>query len=95
MTFPEETSAKTEALTAESPEAGAPESSTPESPEGTSAEAVPEVPQAPIVATRLKSSAAPKETWIPIVWATARDSTVIVTAAPLILMVAPSGMLTE
>ena len=47
MTFPEETSAKTEALTAESPEAGAPESSTPESPEGTSAEAVPEVPQAP------------------------------------------------
>lgn len=47
MTFPDETSDKTEALTAESPEAGAPESSAPESPEGTSAEAVPEVPQTP------------------------------------------------
>ena len=47
MTFPEETSDKTEDLTAESPEAGAPESSAPESPEGISAEAVPEVPQAP------------------------------------------------
>ena len=47
MTFPEETSDKTEDLTAEAPKAGAPEDSASESPEGISAEAVPEVPQAP------------------------------------------------
>ena len=61
MTFPEETSDKTEDLTAEAPKAGAPEDSAPESPEGISAEAVPEVPQAPDAAAHEEAAEAPED----------------------------------
>ena len=57
--------------------------------------ATPEAPQAPRVAITPRNRAEPKLTSMPRVWATARAKTVMVTAAPSILMVAPSGMLTE
>ncbi len=57
--------------------------------------ATPEAPQAPRVATTLRNTALGKLTSMPRVWATARVITVMVTAAPFILTVAPSGILTE
>ena len=46
-------------------------------------------------ATTLSSSAVGISTAMPKVWTAARDNTVMVIAAPAILMVAPSGMETE
>ena len=57
--------------------------------------ATPDAPQAPMVAIRPRKMADAKLTSTPTVWATAKEKTVIVTAAPSMLMVAPSGMLTE
>ena len=57
--------------------------------------ATPEAPQAPNVVMMQRKSADVKGTSIPNVCATASVITVMVTAAPFILMVAPSGMLTE
>ena len=57
--------------------------------------ATPEAPQAPMVAMMPRNRADAKLTSTPTVLATASEKTVIVTAAPSILMVAPSGMLTE
>ena len=57
--------------------------------------ATPEAPQAPSVATTPRNRAEAKLTSTPSVCAIANEKTVIVTAAPSMLMVAPSGMLTE
>ena len=57
--------------------------------------ATPEAPQTPRVAIRLRKRAETKLTCRPIVGATDRERTVIVTAAPSMLIVEPSGMLTE
>ena len=57
--------------------------------------ATPEAPQAESVARRLKIIAVGKLTSIPMVWAAASVMTVMVMAAPFILMVAPRGMVTE
>ena len=57
--------------------------------------ATPDAPQAPRVEIMLRRSALTKPTSTPTVWATAMVITVMVTAAPFILMVAPSGILTE
>ena len=54
--------------------------------------ATPEAPQAPMVETRQSSSAVGRSTLMPSVCAAARESTAIVMAAPLMLIVAPSGM---
>ena len=52
----------------------------------------PDAPQAPTVATMQSRSAVGRSTLMPRVWAAARDSTAMVMAAPLMLMVAPRGM---
>ena len=57
--------------------------------------ATPDAPQAPRVAMMPRNRAEMKLTSTPMVWVTAKVMTVMVTAAPLMLMVAPSGMLTE
>ena len=57
--------------------------------------ATPEVPQAPKAAMAQSINADRKLTSTPTVWATARVMTVMVIAAPFMLIVAPSGMLTE
>ena len=57
--------------------------------------ATPDAPQAPSVAITLRNSADAKLTSMPKVLATASVITVMVTAAPFIFIVAPSGMLTE
>ena len=54
--------------------------------------AIPEAPQAAKVASKLKITAIANDTFMPNVCAAARDIIVIVTAAPLILIVAPSGI---
>ena len=54
--------------------------------------ATPEVPAAEIAAIRLSRNAVGISTLIPIVFAAARESTFIVTAAPAIFIVAPSGI---
>ena len=54
--------------------------------------ATPEAPQAPSVATTLSSSAVAKSTWMPNVFTAASVSTVMVMAAPAMLIVAPSGI---
>ena len=56
--------------------------------------ATPEAPQAPRVATMDRNRAEAKLTSTPTVCATASDRTVMVTAAPFMLMVDPNGMLT-
>ena len=57
--------------------------------------ATPEAPQAAKVATILSNKALPKETSTPKVLQVAKVITVIVTAAPFIFMVQPSGKHTE
>ena len=57
--------------------------------------ATPEAPQAEIAASTLKMNAITGSTVMPSDAAAAIAITVIVTAAPAILMVAPSGMETE
>ncbi|MNP54858.1 hypothetical protein D3C76_1494480 [compost metagenome] len=57
--------------------------------------ATPEAPQAQIAATTLSSNAVGTSTGIPRVCTAASVSTVMVMAAPAMLMVAPSGMETE
>ena len=57
--------------------------------------ATPEAPQAANVDKTLKIKAVAKSTLIPKVWAIAKVKTVIVTAAPSILIVAPKGIETE
>ena len=57
--------------------------------------ATPDAPQALIAARILRMRAVPKSTGIPKVWTAAKVRTEIVTAAPAILIVAPSGMETE
>ena len=57
--------------------------------------ATPDAPQADKVARILKIMALGISTAIPKVWAAASVMTVIVIAAPSMLMVAPSGMVTE
>lgn len=57
--------------------------------------ATPDAPQAPKVEIRHNASVTGSGTEIPIVWHTARVMTVIVTAAPSILIVEPNGMLIE
>ena len=57
--------------------------------------ATPDAPQALTVATRLSSRAVKKSTWICWVCAAAIANTVMVIAAPAILIVAPSGMAME
>ena len=57
--------------------------------------ATPEAPQALIAATRQSSRAVGRSTAMPSVCAAARVSTLMVMAAPAMLMVAPSGMATE
>ena len=54
--------------------------------------ATPDAPHALTVATKLNSNAMPKSTWMPCVCAAASANTVIVIAAPAMLIVAPSGM---
>ena len=55
----------------------------------------PDVPQAQTDATTHKSNAVKKSTSTPKLKAAAKDKTVIVMAAPAILMVAPSGIVIE
>ena len=55
----------------------------------------PEVPQAQMEATKLKITAEKKLTSIFKLWAAANVNTVIVMAAPAILMVAPNGIVIE
>ena len=57
--------------------------------------ATPDEPHAPRVEIIHNMTAKGNATWIPIVLHTARVITVIVTAAPSILMVEPKGMLIE
>jgi len=57
--------------------------------------ATPEDPQAANVDIIQRIIAVGSETVIPKVWQTAKDITVIVTAAPSMLMVEPKGMLIE
>ncbi len=57
--------------------------------------ATPEAPQAQTAASRLSNTAVATSTWMPSVLTAARVSTVMVIAAPPMLMVAPSGMETE
>ena len=57
--------------------------------------ATPDAPQAPRVATKLRIIATRMLTSIPCEKAAARDITVIVIAAPSILIVAPRGIATE
>ena len=57
--------------------------------------ATPEAPQAPRALMKASTMAAVKETEMPRVLAAARAMTVMVTAAPSMLMVAPRGMDTE
>ena len=57
--------------------------------------ATPEAPQAPSEATTLSTSAVQKSTCPPSVCTAAIVSTVMVMAAPAMLMVAPRGMETE
>ncbi|CSC64893.1 Uncharacterised protein [Vibrio cholerae] len=57
--------------------------------------ATPEAPQAETAATTLRSSAVIRSTSIPMVCTAARVSTVIVIAAPAMLIVAPNGIETE
>ena len=57
--------------------------------------ATPEAPQAQMAATTLSSTAVGRSTVIPRVCTAARVSTVIVMAAPAMLMVAPRGIDTE
>ena len=57
--------------------------------------ATPDDPQAPKAAMILSRRALVIVTSIPSVWQVARDITVIVTAAPFILMILPRGILTE
>lgn len=57
--------------------------------------ATPDAPQAPKVAMMLSSSALPNDGAMPNVWQAAKVITVMVTAAPSILIVLPRGMLTE
>ncbi|MNH30934.1 hypothetical protein D3C79_912590 [compost metagenome] len=57
--------------------------------------ATPDAPQAQTAATMLSSTAVGRSTGMPSVCTAARVSTVIVMAAPAILMVAPSGIDTE
>ena len=57
--------------------------------------ATPEAPQAESAARRLRMIAVGISTWIPSVKAVAIVITVIVIAAPSILIVAPSGIVTE
>ena len=56
--------------------------------------ATPEAPQAPRVAISDRKSAEAKLTSTPTVFATASERTVMVTAAPFMFTVDPSGMLT-
>ena len=53
--------------------------------------ATPETPQAAMEATRHSNSVVPKSTGMPNVNTAASVSTLMVTAAPAMLMVAPSG----
>ena len=57
--------------------------------------ATPDVPAAPSAAIMLSRTATGRKTWIPSVCAAASVMTVIVIAAPSMLMVAPRGMETE
>ena len=57
--------------------------------------AIPEVPQAAMVLSKDSTMAERKSTRIPSVFVAASVMMVITTAAPSILMVAPSGMETE
>ena len=57
--------------------------------------ATPETPAAAIDATTLSSRAVGMSTGIPSVWTAASVSTVMVMAAPAMLMVAPSGIAIE
>ena len=57
--------------------------------------ATPEAPQAANVAMMLSNKALPNEGTMPNVWQVAIVITVMVMAAPFILMVLPKGMLTE
>ena len=57
--------------------------------------ATPEAPVAAMVATTLSNKAEPKSTGIPKVWAAAKVNTLMVMAAPAILIVAPRGRVTE
>ncbi len=53
---------------------------------------MPDAPQAHKEATTLNNNASNRFTWIPSVVAAAKVSTVMVIAAPAILIVAPRGM---
>ena len=57
--------------------------------------ATPDAPQAPKVAMMLSSKALKNEVSMPNVWHVAKVITVMVMAAPFMLMVLPNGMLTE
>ena len=57
--------------------------------------ATPDAPHAPKVAMILSNKALSKEISSPNVWHVVKVITVIVTAAPFILMVLPKGILTE
>ncbi len=57
--------------------------------------AIPEAPQAEIAATTLRTKAVAKSTGIPRVFTAARVKTLIVIAAPAMLIVEPSGIETE
>ena len=57
--------------------------------------AIPEAPQAEIAATTLRTKAVAKSTGIPKVFTAARVKTLIVIAAPAMLIVEPSGIETE
>ena len=57
--------------------------------------ATPDAPHAPTVEMMHKTIVIGRGTDIPMVWQTARVITVIVTAAPSMLIVAPNGMLIE
>ena len=57
--------------------------------------ATPDAPQAQSAATRLNNTALTKDTSIPNVFTAAKVNTVIVIAAPAILIFAPNGMATE
>ena len=57
--------------------------------------AIPEAPQAEIAATTLRTKAVAKSTGIPSVLTAARVKTLIVMAAPAMLIVEPSGIETE
>ena len=57
--------------------------------------ATPEAPQAPSAAMTDRMMATGSSTGMPMVWTAARVMTVMVTAAPAMLTVAPRGMETE